>query len=103
MQSVVQSIYSAVVKDVVNSIAEDHSGLESSVISEIQNRWMEEYTALAGSTLNLSFEEKERSGQPDEAEQAKVCYISKYLKGRKRRKPKVTLHSPPVSLAILWL
>lgn len=72
MQSVVQSIYSAVVKDVVNSIAEDRSGLESSVISEIQDRWMEEYTALTGSTLNLSPEEKEKNVQPDETEQTKV-------------------------------
>lgn len=68
----VQSIYSAVVKDVVNSIAEDRSGLESSVISEIQDRWMEEYTALTGSTLNLSPEEKEKNVQPDETEQTKV-------------------------------
>ena len=72
MQSVVQSIYSAVVKDVVNSIAEDRSGLESSVISEIQDRWMEEYTALTGSTLNLCPEEKEKNAQPDETEQTKV-------------------------------
>ena len=72
MQSVVQSIYSAVVKDVVNSIAEDRSGLESSVISEIQDRWMDEYTALTGSTLNLSPEEKEKNVQPDETEQTKV-------------------------------
>ena len=68
----VQSIYSAVVKDVVNSIAEDRSGLESSVISEIQDRWMDEYTALTGSTLNLSPEEKEKNVQPDETEQTKV-------------------------------
>lgn len=73
----VQSIYSAVVKDVVNSIAEERSGLESSVISEIQDRWMEEYTALTGSTLNLSSEEKEKNAQPDETEQAKVWYILK--------------------------
>lgn len=75
MQSVVQSIYSAVVKDVVNSIAEDRSGLERSVISEIQDRWMEEYTALTSSTLNLSSEEKEKNAQPDETEQTKVWYI----------------------------
>lgn len=71
----VQSIYSAVVKDVVNSIAEDRSGLERSVISEIQDRWMEEYTALTSSTLNLSSEEKEKNAQPDETEQTKVWYI----------------------------
>lgn len=72
MQDGVQSIYSAVVRDVVSSIAENHSGLESSIINEIQNRWMEEYTALTGNTLNLSTEEKEKNVQPTVMEQAKV-------------------------------
>ena len=96
----VQSIYSAVVKDVINSITENHSGLESSVISEIQNRWMEEYASLTGTSLNLNAEETEKIVLPAVTEQAKVCCNIEKIMYRRRKKQKVALYSQPFSLVI---
>lgn len=99
----VQSIYSAVVKDVINSITENHSGLESSVISEIQNRWMEEYAFLTGTSLNLNAEETEKIVLPAVTEQAKVCCNIEQIMFRRRKKQNAALYSQPFSLVILCL
>ena len=72
MQVPIDSLYSAVVKDVMSSIASQQYELEESLISEIQTQWMSNYSSLAGSQLDLSENSEEDVTQQEKKQKTKV-------------------------------
>lgn len=72
MQVSIDSLYSAVVKDVMSSITSQQYELEESLISEIQTQWMNNYSSLAGIQLDLSKSSEEDVAQQEIKQRTKV-------------------------------
>ena len=98
MQVSIDSLYSAVVKDVMSSIASQPYDLEESLISEIQTQWMSNYSSLAGSQLDLSENSEEDVTQQEKKKKTKVVEGWRVLICRSPMSLTVTPHNQHCSL-----